>query len=260
MKIGVCLSGHYRNFDYNYDSWNKFLFSKYDCDVFLHTWDVMGNREQSDDVRVIENIDKLMITEEELKQKYNLTGVVIQRYSEPLQEFLDKSKRVRELRNSAGIAQNQVDYTKRRVTHLYSMWYKALKCFELMEAYSTEYDLVIKCRPDIRLKESFTLDDIDIHVINWPWYNFQKEHYSEPHDYYAVGNFKNMKIYNDLYNHIEEMESVLKIETTTRAPGNEVEIPGIDRFLNPHTLLFFYIKHMGLETKEILNHCLLIRG
>jgi hypothetical protein len=220
----------------------------------------MGNRKKSDDVHVVENGDKLIHTETELKQKYNLTNVVIQAYEEPLQEFLDKSKRVRALRDSAGITQNQIDYTKRRVTHLYSMWYKAFKCFELMEAHSTEYDLVIKCRPDIRLADDFNLDDIDEAVINWPWYNFQKEDYSEPHDYYAVGNFKNMKIYNNLYNHMEEMESVLKIENTTRAPGNEVEIPGVDRFLNPHTLLFFYIKHMGLETKTILNHCLLMRG
>jgi hypothetical protein len=260
MKIGVCLSGHYRNFDYNYDSWDKLLFSKHDCDVFLHTWDVMGNRKKSDDVHVVENLDKLIHTETELKQKYNLTDVVIQPYEEPLQEFLDKSKRVRKLRNEAGVSQNSIDWTTRRVTHLYSMWYKALKCFELLESHSTDYDLVIKCRPDIKLKDSFNLDDIDLECINWPWYNSTKEHYSEPHDYYAVGNFDNMKVYNNLYNHIEEMESVLELEKPTRSAGNNVEIPGVDRFLNPHTLLFFYVKHMGLPYNTVINHLELTRG
>lgn len=260
MKVGVCLSGHYRNFDYNYNSWNQLLFSKYECDVFLHTWDVMGNRNKGNDVGFEEKTNKLDYTEQELKQKYNLKDVVIQRYDEPLQEFKEKSKRVRILRDKAGISQNGTDWTLRRITHLYSMWYKALKCFEMLESYSTEYDLIIKCRPDIRLNGSFNLEDIDTDCINWPWYNSRKEDYSEPHDYYAVGNFKNMKIYNNLYTHIEEMESVLEVEKTTRAPGTNVEIPGIDRFLNPHTLLFFYIKHMGLETKEITNHLELMRG
>lgn len=260
MKIAVCLSGHYRNFDYNYDSWNQLLFSKYDCDVFLHTWDVIGNRDKGNDVGFKEVTSTLTYTETELKQKYNLTSVVIESYNKPLDEFKEKSKRIRELRDNTGVAANYVDYSKRRVTHLYSMWYKVLKCFELMEQHSTEYDLVIKCRPDIRLKDTFNIDDIDNSCINWPWYNFRKEEYSEPHDYYAVGNYTNMKIYSNLYNHIEEMESVLEIEKITRAPGNNVEIPGIDRFLNPHTLLFFYIKHMGLETKEITNHLEIMRG
>jgi len=259
MKIAVCLSGHYRNFDYNYDSWNQMLFSKYQCDLFLHTWDVMGNRNKGDDVGFKEKTDKLNYTEHELKQKYNFTDVVIQKYEAPLQEFREKSTLVRELRDVAGITLNQVDYTKRRVTHLYSMWYKALKCFQLMEQYSTDYDLIIKCRPDIRLNDTFNLNDIDNACINWPWYNGKQEHYSEPHDYYAVGNYKNMKVYNNLYNHMKEMETVLEIEKTTRAAGTNVEIPGVDRFLNPHTLLFYYIKHVGLETKEIENHCLLIR-
>jgi hypothetical protein len=56
------------------------------------------------------------------------------------------------------------------------------------------------------------------------------------------------------------MESVLEIEKTTRAVGTNVEIPGVDRFLNPHTLLFFYTKHMGLQHNTIINHLELMRG
>lgn len=276
MKIGVCLSGHYRNFDYNYDSWNQLLFSKHECDVFLHTWDVIGNRDKGNDVGFTEQTDKLNYTEQELKDRYNLKGVVIQQYDEPLQEFKEKSKRVRELRNKTAsikvistnvgtLSQEEVNLSNRRITHLYSMWYKALKCFEMLESYSTDYDLIIKCRPDIRLYDSFNLDDIDMECINWPWYNLRQQHYSEPHDYYAVGNFENMKIYNNLYNHMEEMESILNIENPVNIFwDNEIDrymqIPGINKFLNPHTLLFFYIKHMGLQTKEITNHLILMRG
>ena len=276
MKIGVCLSGHYRNFDYNYESWNEYLFSKYDCDVFLHTWDVIGNRDKGDDVGFEENVDKLNYTPEELKQKYNFKDVVIQQYDEPLQEFKEKSKRVRELRNKIDImkvvytnigtsSQEEINLSNRRVTHLYSMWYKALKCFELLEYHSNQYDLIIKCRPDIRLQNSFNLNDIDIECINWPWYNLRQEHYSEPHDYFAVGNFKNMKIYNNLYNYMEKMEVVLNIEQPinmywSNETDRYMQVPGVTQFLNPHTLLFSYIKYMGLPTKEITNHLQLMRG
>jgi hypothetical protein len=279
MKIGVCLSGHYRNFDYNYDSWNQLLFSKYDCDVFLHTWDVVGNRKEGwqNDTNFSERLDKLKYTQDELKTKYGFTNVVVQDYKEPLEEFKEKSKRVRELRNKTAtikivstkigrvLSEEEVNLGNRRITHLYSMWYKALKCFEMLEQFSTDYDLIIKCRPDIRLHDSFNLDDIDTEYINWPWYNQRQKYYSEPHDYYAVGNFKNMKIYNNLYNHMEEIESVLDIEKPVNLFwDNEVdrymEAPGINKFLNPHTLLFSYIEHMGIPTKEILNHCILMRG
>lgn len=248
MKIGVCLSGHYRNFDSNYESWERNLFSKYDCDVFLHTWDIMGNRKNTGDVCVEENANTIPYTEDLLKEKYGFTDLVIQRYDEPLLEFKQCSARIRKFRNSSSISINNIDFKLRRITHLYSMWYKALRCFELLENYSDRYDLIIKCRPDIRLQNSFNLDDIDSSCINWPWYNSRYEHYSEPHDYYAVGNFSNMKIYNNLYNHMQEMEDVLNIEES------------VEKFLNPHTLLFFYIKHMGLPTKEITNHLELIRG
>lgn len=276
MKIGVCLSGHFRNFDYNYESWDKYLFSKYDCDVFLHTWDVIGNRNKGDDIGFTENLDILSYNETQLKRKYNFKNVVIQKYDEPLQEFKTKSKRIRELRNKTAtvkvvstnigtLSQEKVNLSNRRITHLYSMWYKALKCFELLEQHSSDYDLVIKCRPDIRLQNSFNLDDIDFDCINWPWYNLREEHYSEPHDYYAVGNFKNMKIYNSLYNHMEEMEVILNVEKPismywTNEFDRYMQVPGVTKFLNPHTLLFFYIKHMGLPTKEIINHLELMRG
>ncbi len=85
MKIAVCLSGHLRTFDANYESWETHLFSKYDCDTFLHTWDVTGNKIGDGDVNVTEQLDSIGVTPQELKQKYNFTDVTIQSYTEPLQ-------------------------------------------------------------------------------------------------------------------------------------------------------------------------------
>jgi len=38
MKVALCLSGQPRSFRLGYDYINKNLLSKYDCDVFIHTW------------------------------------------------------------------------------------------------------------------------------------------------------------------------------------------------------------------------------
>jgi hypothetical protein len=258
MKIGVCLSGHYRTFDHNFSYWNDNVFSKYDCDVFLHTWNVMGNRKNGNDVDAVETMDRLTRTEEELKLQYNFTDAVIQDYNEPLAEFLEKSKRVRELRNNIVDERYAEMLKKRRITHLYSMWYKALKCFQLTEKTNTQYDLIIRSRPDIAILDTFTLDEVDPMYINWPRYS--QGWFLEPHDYFAIGNYENMKIYNNLYNRIEDMESILEIDKRVFRAGDGYGIPGIERFLNPHTLLYLYIEEMKIPNKIITNYCSITRG
>ena len=258
MKIAVCLSGHYRTFDHNFTYWNDNVFSKYDCDVFLHTWDVMGNRGNGNDTEVEENLEKLTQTSEELKSQYGFVDAVIQEYNEPLPEFLEKSKRVRQLRDNIVDERYEEMLKKRRITHLYSMWYKAFKCFELTEKTNTKYDLVIKSRPDIAILDTFTLDEVDPTYINWPYYS--QGWFQEPHDYFAIGNYENMKVYNNLYNRMEDMEAILEIDKRVYRAGDGYGIPGIERFLNPHALLYLYIEEMKIPNKIITNYCSITRG
>ena len=154
MKIAVCLSGHYRTHDTTFLNSYKKLYSKYDCDVFLHTWNINGSRINyqgvyRNDEDAMEDLTPLIWTSKQLKQKFNFKEVVLEDYKQPHQKFLNDSKLVREKRNNIQALKN------RRVVHLYSMWYKALKCYQMMELYAkqtnTKYDIVIKTRPDLLL-------------------------------------------------------------------------------------------------------------
>jgi len=43
MKIAICLSGHLRTFDKTFRSIKEKLLDVYDCDVFISTWNNLGN-------------------------------------------------------------------------------------------------------------------------------------------------------------------------------------------------------------------------
>jgi hypothetical protein len=248
MKIAVCLSGQYRTFDKTYETWQRYLLSQYDCDIYLHTWDIIGNRVGKGDTHVTEDTSRLLYTEEQLEKKYHLQKVCIESYTSPLEEFIQKSARVKQIRDSIPANAYKINYSQRRILHLYSMWYKALRCFEMMEQQQIQYDIIIKCRPDIQLVDYLSLADMDVDKINWFWYNNNHTDYMEPHDYFALGTPNVMRPYHQLYNHIQDMEDILEIEKEHMSPSR---MHGIERMLNAHTLLYYYVKWKKLPTHTI---------
>ena len=43
MRVAVCYSGMFRNFNETIENHKEHLFSKYDCDVYFSFWDVYGD-------------------------------------------------------------------------------------------------------------------------------------------------------------------------------------------------------------------------
>jgi len=43
MKIAICISGHLRTFELTHQSLRRNVLDKYDCDVFISTWNNIGN-------------------------------------------------------------------------------------------------------------------------------------------------------------------------------------------------------------------------
>lgn len=246
MKIAVCLSGHYRTHDTTFLNSYEKLYSKYDCDVFLHTWNINGSRINfKNDEEAIEDLTPLVWTSKQLKQKFNFKAVVIEDYKQLHQKFLNDSKLAREKRNNIQALKN------RRAVHLYSMWYKALKCYQMMELYAkqtnTKYDIVIKTRPDLLLFDSniqttlqfehlspFDLNKINMDTITIPLFNKS----TELHDYFAVGTPHLMSQYHNLYNHMKYL-----LHTIT----------DLEDFLNGHTLLYYYTQFFNIPVTTVRN-------
>lgn len=148
FKIAVQLYGHLRTFEACAEDLKSKLLDKYQCDVFIHTWDTLDHdsptwhRRQSSTKPVplkANLIDKLL-------QFYNPKEFSIEQ-----QNFLSRKGLFGSLLNSqislVGIeymlySQNQVN--EMRITY-------ERKHFK-------EYDYVIMLRPDIKLLEDFHLD------------------------------------------------------------------------------------------------------
>ena len=245
MKIAVCLSGHYRTHDITFINWCEKLYSKYDCDIFFHTWDVNGTRIgfQNDEVSV-EDLTPLKYTADQLKEKFKFTDVIVENYKDLHETFLHVSAVVRERRKHIPELEN------RRAVHLYSMWYKALQCFELMENYANQnnvkYDIVIKSRPDLIVFDPtiqttyqfehlppITLDELELDKVTIPLFNKS----DELHDYFAVGTVDSMRKYHQLYNHMSYLLDNISLAD----------------FLNPHTLLYNYTELFDIPVKLVRN-------
>lgn len=44
MRVAVCMSGHMRSYDKCFPPLEKYLLGKYQCDLFLATWNTRGVR------------------------------------------------------------------------------------------------------------------------------------------------------------------------------------------------------------------------
>ena len=145
MKIAVLLYGHLRDFEQCADSLNKNLLSRYDCDVFMHTWDELdhnskGWHEQRVEAsRVDEN---LVIT------KYHPKGLIIEHQEHYPCERIIQSPYFENLQFSSAIP--------------YFIFYSLHKANQMRLDYEKKsgisYDYVFVTRPDIRLKTPFDLE------------------------------------------------------------------------------------------------------
>ena len=85
-------------------------------------------------------------------------------------------------------------------------------CFNLAKSYS-KYDIVIRCRPDIYFNKKINLKYIIQNIIMLKKYDIfipkkdtiDKTPHNEYSDQFAVGNFKSMEIYSDMFNNIESL-------------------------------------------------------
>lgn len=144
IKTAVCISGFLRTFELCYDSIVKNILNKLDCDVFIHTWDVIGANLRHFDRKVSglytagfhDKIHKMyapkkMIVEPAIN--WELTPIMI--------------KQIEHGRDPRGVL---------------SMFYKIKACNDLKKEYEKEnnftYDCVIRLRADLTFQAPIPVD------------------------------------------------------------------------------------------------------
>lgn len=226
IKIAILLSGHIRK--NTVSSCLKKFFSKYDYDVFVHTWDNVGLKGRET------NVD----------------------------DYVQESVVLKELKNVPNVRKQQIENNKKFVKSLEptdieyfnfssdepfikSQLYSILRSHELMEEYQKEtnqkYDMVIKLRFDTEIKvvkfnkELFNeinahdiifTSDVECHhhegqgdnnsaagcmICNRMYYEYKfKEVHNFDHsniicDFYAYGSEKAMKTYCSMYTEYDKI-------------------------------------------------------
>lgn len=175
MRVALCLSGFLRTFNYTFPHLQKHLLSKYNVDIFIHTWDKTDRNGSFTSSANIQSI-------------YKPKAFII------------------ELQHPSSVATTQImtqkNSDRRDVLGVMSMLYKIMQCNQLKSdfeaAYNFKYDAVIRFRPDIRLNSDFIIDPNNLDKLNIPKYG----DFGGKNDQCAYSDSHNMNIYSSLYDFV----------------------------------------------------------
>lgn len=194
MKIALLLSGLTRSARLCFPNLDKYLLSKHDVDIYIHTWDVSN-------VSLNGNTTENEIDQSEIISLYNPKKVIVENY-------FDK-------RDS--LNQKYLNYPKTEGTYdrSISMFYKIEECFNLVEG---DYDFIIRSRMDLLLNEEINFSSFDMLSINIPSYQTSKHTYldngiaysipPDSHgvtDCFSIGNYELMKKYSNTFSNLDKL-------------------------------------------------------
>lgn len=154
MKLAVQFFGHLRTFKKCAKSVRKHLLSKYDCDVFIHTWSTLDHRTQTwhcNSIKRNSPIDSFTI--KELQRLYAPKKILVE---DQINSCIYQS-------SISCLSSN--GNTKMSMQGIMFMLESKFKVNEIRKRYqlenSVEYDYVIMIRPDVKLYKDFNFEFLD---------------------------------------------------------------------------------------------------
>jgi SAM-dependent methyltransferase len=186
LKTALCISGHLRTFESNYESVRVNILNRMDCDVFIHTWDSLGlaHRHHDNSLHRVET-DKLI---DRIQDLYKPKKLVVE--PNKIFEITDLMKARSEGRDNSGIL---------------SMFYKIEACNNIKTEYEKEhnftYDCVVRFRGDLFIEQALPVDsNTNLDYLFIPMYG----NYGGLCDQLAYGSSKIMDTYVSLYSNIKK--------------------------------------------------------
>lgn len=214
-KVALCISGHLRTFESNYRTVKQHILDKFNCDVFIHTWDTLGVAHRAGDSNL--HITDTHKMNNLIHQLYNPKKIVIEKTKHfPITPLMQQ--RSSENRDLAGIM---------------SMFYKVEECNKLRKTYQEEtgaqYDFVIRFRGDLWLEESIPLDyKTHSNHVYLPVYG----NFGGACDQIAFGSPSVMDKYSTLHSNVEKY-------LRAGCP------------MNPEKLLLFHLESQGVPIAKV---------
>ena len=188
-RVAVCISGQPRSVEQGFEFINKHVIQPNQADVFIHTWQPTATEAFINPVNGSEVGDAVGA---------GITNTILDLY-EPHGVIFDVQ-----------FPFDEKDYNDRaypgmKASWMLSMWYSVqmanwLKC-NAEDEFGPKYDAVFRMRFDWALTDDLAVENTASDVITVP---SDCAHRAGINDQFAVGSSKNMDIYSNLYDHIEE--------------------------------------------------------
>jgi len=133
MKVAVVLTGHLRSWRQVYPDFYLKVVSKYNPDIFIHSWNDEGWWDPESTTGYVDGSDAVDV--DEVASLYKPVGIELEDFSKYQDRF---DKRAELFTNSL-----------HRKRNIISMFYKIKRGVDLMNESGNTYDMVIRMRPDL---------------------------------------------------------------------------------------------------------------
>jgi hypothetical protein len=174
MKVAVLLTGYCRDYQYTYDSIDSTIFTKYDTDIYISSWNVIQQRPENWDSTNPQSNKEYPVTPADMAgviRLYNSNNKLIDFNFENWNRFYENRFSNIELLDR----ENDIFKTNERakyhgsfwVERLRDQWWVVKKGWELIKN-PEKYDVILRIRFDILLEEiqlipnTFTIPASDI--------------------------------------------------------------------------------------------------
>lgn len=195
QKIALCLSGQMRTYKKVYPSLEKNILRSLNPDIFIHTWANSGIVTKANS-KVKNSFTEEAVQYSTLEKIYNPKKSVIEVFKE--EYFYEKG----DVKVPSELKQATIHY-KGNIP----MFYKIKKCNDLKREYEKEnnfrYDIVIRLRPDLAIKEPIPQKILETPDTLW-FSDYAINTNFQVSDKFALSNSPNMDYYCSVWNKLSE--------------------------------------------------------
>lgn len=218
MKVALCLPGHMRSYKQCLVSWTEHVFSKYDTDVFIHTWDRGPNYDLFKDK---------VTDEKEIIESYKRAG------AKNVTVSIEKAKNMDKIEGMASSKIYKYWEKDNKICHRQLMYqhYKINQCKHMRLKYEKEkevsYDIVIRGRADVVFVDNveiLTNDYITMYLVKNPCWMCMHQ------DVFWFGPPDLMDQLSDMFHYLGEMYD-----------------QNPEMMVHNHYLLFFYLNYRKIK-------------
>lgn len=151
MKFALCLSGHLRTFPDVLLYFKQNLIDPLNCDVFIHTWDVMGAPTGKNPGDIANTTNK---TVNYLNSIYNICNIkqLLIENDNTSTRFIEQTRDIQASPQDQQFIMKHIGY---HVSMFYSIYMANKLKIQHEQIHGFIYDRVIRCRPDVRLGTIF---------------------------------------------------------------------------------------------------------